>query len=422
MGMEKSVKTALALCLCLGIATSSRADDFGQWAQSVQIHGYASQGFLYSTEHDYLSAHTSDGTFEFNEASLNFTSQLSDRLRVGAQLLTRDLGHVGNNEVTLDWACFDYRLSDLLGVRAGRFRIPAGLHSETWDLDAVRPMILLPLAYDESLRDVQTSSNGAVAYGLLPLGPAGDIDYQVFIGGSSMSSDGSLAQMLEGMLPGIKVTHLDNGWLFGGKASWLTPLEGLALSASLMNSQKLYGEFEAGEGMPVPSGVAITTKIPAILGWFFSGDYRTGPLTLQSEFYRNSSHGKVYIGPEFAVPLISSGMSWYALASWRWTDWLETAVRYGEYYENIHDRDGSDADEPNFLLGGATAPRHTRWQKEHVLSLRFDATESWSFKLEGHYMDGTAKIPAEQFLEKTAAGDPFDKHWTLVAAKTTVTF
>ena len=70
-------------------------------SDEIQVHGLVSQGYMRSTDNNYL-ANTADGTFEFNEAIVNFSTQVSENLRVGLQLLSRDLGKEGNNSVTPD--------------------------------------------------------------------------------------------------------------------------------------------------------------------------------------------------------------------------------------------------------------------------------------------------------------------------------
>src|SRR5512136_2771125 len=85
----------------------------------LQIHGFASQGYLRSNHYDYLDAETEKGTVEFNEFGLNVTSNLTDRLHLGIQLLARDLGISGNDAVTIDWAFGDYRYRNWFGLRVG---------------------------------------------------------------------------------------------------------------------------------------------------------------------------------------------------------------------------------------------------------------------------------------------------------------
>jgi hypothetical protein len=88
-------------------------------AGMVDIHGFLSQGYLHSDNNNFY-ADTEEGTFQFNEFSMNFSSDLTDKLRIGLQLLSRDLGKIGNNTVELDWAYGTYRWKDWLGfVREG---------------------------------------------------------------------------------------------------------------------------------------------------------------------------------------------------------------------------------------------------------------------------------------------------------------
>src|SRR5712692_7441501 len=90
---------------------------------SIEVHGFASQGFIKTTDNNYL-AHSKDGSFEFTEAGINFTKELTDKLRFGLQLFGRKLGPTGDYNAKLDWFYVDYRWADWLGLRAGRVKLP----------------------------------------------------------------------------------------------------------------------------------------------------------------------------------------------------------------------------------------------------------------------------------------------------------
>ena len=81
-------------------------------SQDIDIHGFVSQGYIKSTGNNYLSIKCKEGSFEFNEAGCSFSIQLTDELRGGIQLLSRDIGDQGNNEFLLDWAYADYHYKD----------------------------------------------------------------------------------------------------------------------------------------------------------------------------------------------------------------------------------------------------------------------------------------------------------------------
>jgi hypothetical protein len=56
--------------------------------------------------------------------------------------------------------------------------------------------------------------------------------------------------------------------------------------------------------------------------------------------------------------------------------------------------------------------------KDRAIALRFDITDSWLFKLEAHHFDGTAQV----YALENKKHPQLKRFWTLLAAKTTVTF
>ena len=82
-----------------------------------------------SSGNNFLDSDSEDGTFEINEVGLTFNATVTDKLRIGAQILSRDLGEDGNNDIELDWAFGDYRVTDRFGVRAGKLKLPIGLYN-----------------------------------------------------------------------------------------------------------------------------------------------------------------------------------------------------------------------------------------------------------------------------------------------------
>jgi len=153
------------------LAQNSAAYELG----NVDIHGFISQGFMQSDTYDYFARTdkptTSEGTFELNEMGINFSSSLTDELRLGIQLFAMDLGDYGNDELVVDWAYGDYRVNNYLGIRAGKFKIAHGLHNEVKDIDSVRTFVFLPRAiYYPGMRDLFGGMKGVSLYGELPYG------------------------------------------------------------------------------------------------------------------------------------------------------------------------------------------------------------------------------------------------------------
>jgi hypothetical protein len=60
--------------------------------QNVQIHGFATQGFLYSSANNYLTMPSSHGSLQWTEGAISVNDPLSDNLRVGIQIHMYQMG------------------------------------------------------------------------------------------------------------------------------------------------------------------------------------------------------------------------------------------------------------------------------------------------------------------------------------------
>src|SRR3989475_517531 len=148
----------------------------------LQIHGFVSQGFLLTSDNNYL-ANSSRGSFEFSEVGVNITLPATDRLTLGVQVFTRKLGPIGDYRGSLDWYYLDYHWRDWLGFRAGRVKLPFGLYNDSSDIDSARTAVLLPQSiYPAQNRDFLLAQTGAEIYGYTGLGSGGALDYRLYAG------------------------------------------------------------------------------------------------------------------------------------------------------------------------------------------------------------------------------------------------
>jgi len=69
--------------------------DFKIAGRDVQVHSFASQGFAYSNDNNYLTMETSKGSFAMTDGGVNVSSQITDKFRVGAQAYDRNIGVMG---------------------------------------------------------------------------------------------------------------------------------------------------------------------------------------------------------------------------------------------------------------------------------------------------------------------------------------
>lgn len=91
----------LSLCLC-ATGLSLQAQEFKLFDRQVQIHGFASQGFVHTSDNNWLTMNTSNvGSGEFTDFGANASVQITDKFRVGAQIYDRNL--VNSGAGTLPW-------------------------------------------------------------------------------------------------------------------------------------------------------------------------------------------------------------------------------------------------------------------------------------------------------------------------------
>ena len=145
-------------------------------------------------------------------------------------------------------------------------------------------------------------------------------------------------------------------------------------------------------------GTKLTAYIPD--GWKMSaaGD----ELLIASEYTR------WYVRYESEYPnlvpdreVISEGF--YVMAAYHVTPWFTPGVYYSARYPNVDDRHGRDA-----------------FQHDAAITFRYDVNEHWLFKLESHYMYGTAGLRDE--LNDGKEPSELTKEWGVFLAKTTAYF
>ena len=88
--MNRFLLGAMAVALAAGPASAQSLDDL-----NLQVHGYATQGFLYTTQNNIFYADSSDGSPAWTEAVLNVGLHPSDKLRIGFQARFQLLGTSG---------------------------------------------------------------------------------------------------------------------------------------------------------------------------------------------------------------------------------------------------------------------------------------------------------------------------------------
>jgi len=398
---RRSALGILVTSLVLLTAASAAMADI----ERMEVHGFASQGYMGSTGYNYL-APSLDGSWALSEYALNVRAAVNDDLRVGIQLFGRSLGDLGQNNANVDWAFGDYHPSTVLAVRAGRVKMPYGLYNETADFDAVRTSVLMPQGvYDLRMRDFRMAVNGVSPYGCIDLGSAGDVEYAAVYGFVNHDSQGSVAKFLEDA--GFGYRDMNNEHTAVGQLVWNTPLQGLRLGHTIANyKSSVTLEMDAMSAAflgvdPLQDFHADNINVNTT-----SAEFTYGVWSVAGEY--NTWTGE-FKNPYFGFEL--NWENWYGQGSYRLNPWFEVGSYYSVHYEDKNDRGGKGYD-PNF----------SAWQKDLALSLRFDVSPNMIFKLEGHRMDGYASIFAQDNMATLANPDALDQNWYMVISKVSFVF
>lgn len=375
----------------------------------VEFHGFASQGFLASTDYNYLGS-TKDGSFQFNEFGLNASYAPFERTRIRAQGFMFDLGDVNNNQAFLDYASVEYTFSDMVGVRGGRIRRPGGIYNHIQDVDLARTAVLLPQGiYDARWRDFSTSIDGGMVFGSVPLAGAGALGYEAFGGYMNLDEKGGVAHNIRDGLPPAPLATLlgiESSLITGAQLWWNTPLDGLRLGASGGQVWDFGWNLRldpAVTSLPVAVTRHTESDIPYV---YISAEYLWKGWTFQTEYYSIFVNFKDSIGGTQTGGDHYANDAWYFGASYRVNDWLELGSYYTESYADTADRRGHNR--------GVSSDAY---QKDTALSARFDFTDWWLFKVEGHWIRGTSLLQ-DSAHNPTRNGDS----WWMFAAKTTFSF
>jgi hypothetical protein len=370
---------------------------------ALQVHGFVSQGFLVTTDNNYL-AESERGSFEFTEVGLNFTQPLSDELRVGVQLFARDLGPLGNYDVKADWFYLDYRFADWFGLRAGRVKLPFGLYNEVNDVDQARLPILLPQSvYPIQNRDFLLAQTGVELYGYLDLAAAGALDYRLY--GGTIFLDADVAPGAAYELVAINIPYVA-----GARVLWETPLPGLRaggslqlirLEADLLFDPAAFQPLVMDGDLPASFAGQVEVELPALM-WVGSIEYAIDQLLFAAEYSRwhiDTGSSEPLLFPESDT----TQERLYGMAAYRWNAWFESGVYYALYFRDVERRAG-------------------RAQQQHDLAatLRFDINPHWLVKLEVHGMRGTAALNAA--LNDGTPPSQLQRSWGLFVVKTTAYF
>lgn len=330
----------------------------------VQAHGSIQQGFVWSDHNNFLTMPTTTGSGEMTDGSFNLSSQLTKKLRVGAQVYGRNIGQLGNGQVQFDWAFADFRVNDAIGVRGGKVKTALGLFNDTQDMEFLYTWAMLPQGvYPLDLRSVTIAHVGADIYGTIKLGGAGRLAYTAYAGKVGDDTRGGYRYGVEDS--GYTFTAPIESDVYGGDARWQAPIEGLTIGYSFNSSKS-----DLALQVPAYGNLPVQVDLPVWRRQAFFGDFQTNGLRLSAEYRAEYQETTTSMSPD-VTERPSAG--WFAAASYRINDKLEVGTYHTRFV-------------PDTNLPKAPKDNHIY---DTAISARFDITSFWHVKAEGHFTDGT---------------------------------
>lgn len=358
---------------------SAWAQDFRLWDRTVQVHGFASEGYVRTDENNWLTMNTTNGAWSMSDMGLNLSSQVTDRLRVGAQVYDRDLGALGDWHPSVDWAVADYRVTNWLGIRGGKVKTQLGLYNDSQDLEFLHVFALLPQGtYPTDLRDTTIAHRGADMYGNVPLQHGwGGLSYTAYGGYRSDSIYSGYPYVLQQF---EVYFHSLGGPQYGADLRWNTPWKGLLVGVSRMN-QRITGKGSFVNLLNPQAGVVpyeTTTKAD----WTnqFYGQYEIHRLRVDAEYRRHFDKSPYIPGSDS----FTDSRSWYVSGTWR----VQRHLAIGSYYSHytVTHAQGGPAAVLSTPQTDSSQPQNHVYDK--VAAARIDVNRFVYLKVEGHFMNG----------------------------------
>ncbi len=412
----------------IAVATSaaSAADN------NLQVHGFASQGYLATTDNNLYGRTAGGGTFEFNELAVNVTATPVERVRIGVQILAYDLGKYGNDKPQIDWAFGEYQVptgnADWdLSLVAGRFKTGNALYNDYRDLDMTRTSVFLPSAvYSATLRDVYLAANGGQVNTTIRTNGLGSFDLSGYVGTQNIdSNEGPISDLFKNL--GInKINSISGRRADGGYLNWNPPVDGLRVKGSLLHASNLLMEGEnsyiTGQVVPFPGspvvGKSVTLPVRVNMtnyqAFTAGAEYQRGNWTLASEYSNTYYRGEVEAAaPSAANPFVvnttqsviyARELGWYGSVNYQLADLPAPFNRMQLFAAANWLHDEEDHDE---LTG---------YHRGLVAAVRYDIAEHFLVKVEYQRNRGLMLVQSHD------NPNGMEEYWNQFALKTTYDF
>lgn len=366
---------ALVLLWCVRLHASDLSDKL---PYGLQIHGFASQGFIYTSDNNFFGSSEKGGSFDYRELGVNASIRPLPTLQLSAQIVSRTAGEGSKGDIRLDYGFVDYSFvsneTNLLGLRLGRTKNPLGIYNDTRDVPFARPSILLPQSiYFDRTRNLAFSADSIEGYGE-NRSDIGDLSFQFGVINPIVDDPDTEAGILGGERPGTlaaKTSYIGRVIYERDAGRLRFGLSGAQVNVGYDPAAPFPSDFRAGSIRFSPMILSAQYNAER---WSFTSEYALRHFRLK----------------DFGVPALNldfSGESYYLQGTYRFNPKWEAVLRYDALYTNKDDRAGS-------VFNMATGrPAHSRYAKDWTVGLRWNITPSVMLSGEYHRVNGTAWLP-----------------------------
>lgn len=346
-------------------------------AIDYQVHGYAAQGFVLSQDNDFFGDST-DGSFDYYEAGINATVQVSPKLLLSAQGAIRDAGISDDGSARLDYAMADYRLvSDVAtqaGLRAGKVKNALGFYNETRDVVFTRPSILLPSVYsdNQNQRSLIFAAPGAQVYGSTFAG-----QHELSFSGA-VNADRNVRKSDERLLITLTVPfdlRIHDSWN-------IQLMDSLGGGRWQFAYSHFFGQFRMSTDIGLSGRFDVDLDV-------FSARYNAERFTITAEYVVIGNDNLLLLG---SAPLLRQSIeadSGYLQAECRVSPRWSVMTRMDSFYRNRHDRSGRE-----FAAANPGADRRSQVSHRFTIGVNWRPDEHWGVWAEHHWINGTAALQA----------------------------
>lgn len=383
----------------------------------LSFAGFASQGITYTSDNQFFD--------EKDKISLNMTTLglqanylFNDQIRLSAQAMYRNWGKIDSTR--FDFFMADYQFINQpyfnLGIRMGRIKSDLAIFNSTRDIPSARPSIFLPQSvYQDILRDTTTSYDGLSLYGNQVF-KLGRLNWSIAYGRYPVSDD--LSESILGKELSGDISTDSNFQLM---TSWESLQGNWTLSLGYENPKANLSPLNKNN-----AAIAISPGNIEFERYIFSHQYFTEFWDLTFEYmYQHTTISGFQLFtpslpegfPQTEIENVSTdnlvNVGFYGQWSYLLTENLTFFFRYGRYFTDIDDKDGSNFQQESGM------PSFSRYSHDLSSGIKWKILPKWQINFEGHFMEGTAAISPTIKLDHSANDE---KNWQLWSLQVSYSF